>query len=46
MKKVQQMGKDFDQKIKMCEEAKEMLARKNQELLRVIQEKERIISDI
>jgi hypothetical protein len=38
MKKIQNMNKSFEQKIKMVEESKEILNRKNQELLRALQD--------
>lgn len=41
IKRTQQMTRSFDQKLKMVEEAKEVLLRKNQELLRALQDKER-----
>ena len=40
------MTRSCEQKIKMVEEAKEILVRKNQELLRTIQEKERLIGEV
>ncbi len=40
------MTRSFDQKLKMVEEAKEVLIRKNQELLRALQEKEREIGEL
>ena len=46
MKKIQNMNKSFEQKIKMVEESKEILNRKNQELLRALQDTERRISEI
>ena len=38
MKKIQNMTKAFEQKMKMAEESKEILNRKNQELLRALQD--------
>jgi hypothetical protein len=38
MKKTQNMTKSFEQKLKMIEESKDILNRKNQELLRALQE--------
>jgi predicted DNA-binding protein YlxM (UPF0122 family) len=46
VKRTQQLTRTFEQKIKMVEEGKEMLLRKNQELLRALQEKEREINDL
>ena len=46
VKRNQQMTRSCEQKIKMVEEAKEILVRKNQELLRTIQEKERLIGEV
>jgi K+/H+ antiporter YhaU regulatory subunit KhtT len=40
------MTRSFDQKFKMVEEAKEVLIRKNQELLRALQDKEREIGEL
>lgn len=38
MKKTQNMTKSFEQKLKMIEESKDILNRKNQELLRALQD--------
>ena len=38
MKKAQNMAKTFEGKIKMVEESKELLNRKNQEILRALQD--------
>ena len=41
VKRTQQLTRSFEQKLKMVEESKEVLIRKNQELLRALQDKER-----
>lgn len=41
VKRTQQMTRSFEQKLKMVEESKESILRKNQELLRALQDKER-----
>ena len=40
------MTRSFDQKLKMVEEGKDILIRKNQELLKALQEKEREMGDL
>jgi hypothetical protein len=45
VKRSQQLSRSFDQKLKMAEESKEVLVRKNQELLRALQEKERELGE-
>lgn len=46
VKRSQQLSRSFDQKLKMAEESKEVLVRKNQELLRALQDKERELGEI
>ena len=46
IKSSQHVSRTFDQKIKIVEDSKEMILRKNQELLRALQEKEREIGDL
>ena len=46
IKRTQHVNRTFDQKIKIVEDSKEMILRKNQELLRALQEKEREIGDL
>jgi chromosome segregation ATPase len=41
IKRTQQLTRSYEQKLKMVEEGKEVLLRKNQEMLRALQEKER-----
>jgi hypothetical protein len=41
VKRTQQLSRSFEQKFKMVEESKEVIIRKNQELLRALQDKER-----
>lgn len=41
IKRTQQLTRSFEQKLKMVEEGKELLLRKNQQMLRALQEKER-----
>lgn len=41
VKRMQQINRSYEQKIKMIEESKEVIIRKNQELLRALQDKER-----
>lgn len=41
VKRIQQINRSYEQKLKMVEESKEVLIRKNQELLRALQDKER-----
>jgi hypothetical protein len=45
MKKGQNVAKSYEQKIKMIEESKDILGRKNQELLRALQDLERKLND-
>jgi hypothetical protein len=40
-KRMHQINRSYEQKIKMIEESKEVIIRKNQELLRALQDKER-----
>lgn len=46
VKRSQQITRSYEQKLKMSEESKEVLVRKNQELLRALQEKEREIGEL
>ena len=46
MKKIQQIKNGYDHKIRILEEGKELLSRKNQEFQRSLQEKERTINDL
>lgn len=46
VKKIQQMGKSFEQKIKMVEDSKQSIIRKNTELLRLLQDKDRQVQDL
>ena len=46
MKKTQNITKSFEQKLKMIDESKDILNRKNQELLRALQDTERKIGEL
>lgn len=46
IKKSQNIARSYEQKLKMIEEGKESIIRKNQELLRVLQDKDRQIQDV
>jgi uncharacterized phage infection (PIP) family protein YhgE len=46
IKKTQMMSKTYDQKLKVMDESKEGLVRKNNELIRLLQERDRQIQDI
>lgn len=41
VKRTQQLTRSLEQKLKLVEDSKEVIVRKNQELLRALQDKER-----
>ena len=46
IKRVQQLTKGYEQKLKMMDESKEGIIRKNNEILRALQEKDRQIQEL
>lgn len=46
MKKTQQLSKSYDQRMKVLDESKDGLVRKNNELIRILQDKDRHIQEL